>query len=92
MTSTETNKYIYNFTEGKKELKNLLGGKGANLGEMTNLGLNIPSGFTITTEACLEYFQHPEQIMAEIEPIVIKHLKELEKKTGKKFGDERNPL
>ena len=92
MTSTETNKFIYDFTEGKKELKNLLGGKGANLGEMTNLGLNIPSGFTITTEACLEYFQHPKQIMAEIEPIVIKHLKELEKKTGKKFGDERNPL
>jgi len=92
MTSTETNKFIYDFTEGKKELKNLLGGKGANLGEMTNLGLNIPSGFTITTEACLEYFQNPKQIMAEIEPIVIKHLKELEKKTGKKFGDERNPL
>ncbi len=92
MTSTETNKFIYDFTEGKKELKNLLGGKGANLGEMTNLGLNIPSGFTITTEVCLEYFQQPEQIMAEIEPIVIKHLKELEKKTGKKFGDERNPL
>ena len=92
MTSTETNKYIYDFTEGKKELKNLLGGKGANLGEMTNLGLNIPSGFTITTEVCLEYFQHPEQIMAEIEPIVIKHLKELEKTSGKKFGDERNPL
>ncbi len=92
MTSTETNKYIYDFIEGKKELKNLLGGKGANLGEMTNLGLNIPSGFTITTEVCLEYFQNPEQIMAEIEPIVIKHLKELEKKTGKKFGDERNPL
>ncbi|MFX0017169.1 MAG: pyruvate, phosphate dikinase [Promethearchaeota archaeon] len=92
MTATETNKYIYNFTEGKKELKNLLGGKGANLGEMTNLGLNIPSGFTITTEACLKYFQNPEQIMAEIEPIVIRHLKELEKKTGKKFGDERNPL
>jgi pyruvate,orthophosphate dikinase len=92
MTSTETNKYIYDFTEGKKELKNLLGGKGANLGEMTNLGLNIPPGFTITTEACLEYFQHPEQIMAEIEPIVIKHLKELEKKTGKEFGDKRNPL
>lgn len=92
MTSTETNKYIYDFTEGKKELKNLLGGKGANLGEMTNLGLNIPSGFTITTEACLEYFRHPELIMAEIEPIVIEHLKELEKKTGKKFGDQRNPL
>ncbi|MFX0180464.1 MAG: pyruvate, phosphate dikinase [Candidatus Hodarchaeota archaeon] len=92
MTSTETNKYIYDFIEGKKELKNLLGGKGANLGEMTNLGLNIPSGFTITTEACLEYFQHPEQIMAEIEPIVIEHLKELEKKTVKKFGDKQNPL
>ena len=51
MTTTETSKYIYDFKEGKKELKNLLGGKGANLGEMTNLGLNVPPGFTITTEA-----------------------------------------
>ncbi|MFX1498495.1 MAG: pyruvate, phosphate dikinase [Promethearchaeota archaeon] len=92
MTATETNKYVYNFSEGKKELKNLLGGKGANLGEMTNLGLNIPPGFTITTEACLLYFQNPDKIMAKIEPLVIEHLKELENKTGKKFGDTRNPL
>lgn len=92
MTTTETKKYVYNFSEGKKELKNLLGGKGANLGEMTNLGLNIPPGFTITTEACLLYFQNPDKIMAEIEPLVIEHLKELEKKTGKKFGDMKTPL
>ncbi|MFX1235854.1 MAG: PEP/pyruvate-binding domain-containing protein, partial [Promethearchaeota archaeon] len=92
MTTTETNKYVYNFTEGKKELKNLLGGKGANLGEMTNLGLNIPPGFTITTEACLLYFQNPKKIMTDIEPLVIEKLKELEKITGKKFGDKHNPL
>jgi len=92
MTATETNKYVYKFNEGKKELKNLLGGKGANLGEMTNLGLNIPPGFTITTEACLIYFQNPDKIMNKIEPLVIEHLKELENKTGKKFGDTRNPL
>ncbi len=66
MTSTDTPKYIYDFSEGRKELKNLLGGKGANLGEMTHLGLNIPPGFTITTEACLLYFKDTEKIMARI--------------------------
>ncbi|NHJ20032.1 MAG: pyruvate, phosphate dikinase [Candidatus Lokiarchaeota archaeon] len=92
MTTTETSKYIYDFKEGKKELKNLLGGKGANLGEMTNLGLNVPPGFTITTEACLLYFKDPKKIMAQIEPMVHDHLKKLEKKTGKIFGDIKNPL
>ncbi|MBY9016967.1 MAG: pyruvate, phosphate dikinase [Candidatus Lokiarchaeota archaeon] len=92
MTSTDTPKYIYDFSEGRKELKNLLGGKGANLGEMTNLGLNIPPGFTITTEACLLYFKDPEKIMAQIKPMVLGHLKSLEKATGKIFGDKNNPL
>ena len=92
MTSTETPKYIYDFSEGRKELKNLLGGKGANLGEMTNLGLNIPPGFTITTEACLIYFKDPEKLMTKIEPMVLEHLKKLEKDTGKIFGDTKNPL
>jgi pyruvate,orthophosphate dikinase len=92
MTSTDTPKYIYDFSEGRKELKNLLGGKGANLGEMTHLGLNIPPGFTITTEACLIYFEDPEKLMAIIEPMVLDHLKKLEKDTGKIFGDKNNPL
>ena len=92
MTSNDTPKYVYDFSEGRKELKNLLGGKGANLGEMTNLGLNIPPGFTITTEACLLYFNDPEKIMTQIKPMVLEHLKSLEKATGKNFGDEKNPL
>ncbi len=92
MTTTEKPKYVYDFSEGRKELKNLLGGKGANLGEMTHLGLNIPPGFTLTTEACLQYFKSPEKLMAEIEPIVIKHLKKLEEKIGKKLRDVKNPL
>jgi pyruvate,orthophosphate dikinase len=92
MTSTDNPKYVYDFSEGRKELKNLLGGKGANLGEMTNLGLNIPPGFTITTEACLLYFKDPEKIMAQIKPVVLEHLKSLEKTTGKIFGDKNNPL
>ncbi|MFX0057864.1 MAG: pyruvate, phosphate dikinase [Candidatus Hodarchaeota archaeon] len=92
MVATESNKFVYSFSEGNKELKNLLGGKGANLGEMTKLGLNIPPGFTITTEACLLYFKNPQKLMKEIKPKVLEHLKELEKLTGKKFGDKHNPL
>ncbi|MEJ2251053.1 MAG: PEP/pyruvate-binding domain-containing protein [Candidatus Lokiarchaeota archaeon] len=92
MTTTEGNKYIYDFEEGSKELKPLLGGKGANLGEMTNLGLNIPPGFTITTEACLQYFDNPKGVMKELRPKVLEYLKDLERTTGKKFGDEKNPL
>ena len=61
MTTIEKKKYVYDFSEGRKELKNLLGGKGANLGEMSNLGLNVPPGFTITTEACLLYFDNPKK-------------------------------
>ncbi|MEE9378584.1 MAG: pyruvate, phosphate dikinase [Candidatus Lokiarchaeia archaeon] len=92
MTSTENKKFIYDFREGNKDQKNLLGGKGANLAEMTNLGLNIPPGFTITTEACLLYFGNPEKIMKELKPSVIDYLKALEENTGKKFGDNKNPL
>jgi len=92
MTTTENKKFVYDFKEGNKDLKNLLGGKGANLAEMTKLGLSIPPGFTITTEACLLYFGNPEKVMKDIEPFVLEHLKELEKKTGKKFGDTNNPL
>ncbi len=85
-------KLVYNFDEGGKELKNLLGGKGANLAEMTKLNLNIPQGFIITTEACLTYFKDPENLMAEIRPIVLDRLKRLEGITKKKFGDLQNPL
>ncbi|MHA2393027.1 MAG: pyruvate, phosphate dikinase [Promethearchaeota archaeon] len=92
MTTSEKEKYIYDFNEGNKDLKSLLGGKGANLAEMTNLGLNIPPGFTITTEACLLYFRKPEEVMEKIRPGVMKNLKTLEEKTGKKFGDIQNPL
>ena len=92
MTTTENKKFIYDFSEGNKNLKNLLGGKGANLAEMTNLGLNIPPGFTITTETCLRYFIKPKDVMEEIKPKVNEHLKFLEEKTGKKFGDIKNPL
>ncbi len=92
MTSIENTKFIYDFHEGNKDLKSLLGGKGANLAEMTKLGLNIPPGFTITTEACLLYFRDPEEVMEKIRPNVMNHLKDLEIKTGKKFGDIHNPL
>jgi len=85
-------KYVYAFEEGNKDLKNLLGGKGANLAEMTNLGLNIPPGFTITCEACLEYFDDPEALMNKIRPKVIEYLRDLEAKTGKRFSDINNPL
>ncbi len=73
-------------------MKGLLGGKGANLGEMTGLGLKIPPGFTITTEACLQYFENPDKIMEEIKPGVLEKLKKLERETGKIFGDKKNPL
>jgi pyruvate,orthophosphate dikinase len=92
MSTTENKKYVYDFSEGNKNLKQLLGGKGANLAEMANLGLNVPPGFTITTEACLLYFETPDKLMAEIEPIVLEHLRKLEELTNKKFGDKTNPL
>lgn len=92
MSNTKTNKYIYDFNEGNKDMKNLLGGKGANLAEMTNLGLKIPPGFTLTTEACLIYFREANKLMEELKPNIIEHLKTLEINTGKKFGDDKNPL
>ncbi len=92
MTTSQNNKLIYEFKEGNKDLKNLLGGKGANLAEMTVLGLNIPQGFTITTDACLKYFEEPEETMKELRPQVLEKLKSLEAISGKTFGDESNPL
>lgn len=85
-------KFVYAFHEGNKDMKNLLGGKGANLAEMTNLGLPIPGGFTITTEACTDYYDNGKKISKEIEKEIFKALKELEKIQGKKFGDTKDPL
>ena len=84
-------KYIYMFEEGKAEMKDLLGGKGANLAEMTRIGLPVPPGFTITTEACLEFLDRQEQFLSGIWEDVTSAVRELEKKTGKNFGGE-NPL
>ena len=85
-------KFVYAFEEGKKEMKNLLGGKGANLAEMTNIGLPVPRGFTITTEACTQYYEDGSAISKEIEEEIFSKLVELENKTGKKMGDLSNPL
>lgn len=87
----ERKKYVYSFEEGDGKNKMLLGGKGANLCEMTQIGLNVPPGFTITTEACLAYLEHDE-LPKGCWDEVLKHMKELEKKTGKTFGGADNPL
>ncbi|WP_130805718.1 pyruvate, phosphate dikinase [Senegalia massiliensis] len=87
-----TNKYVYNFNEGKKEMKSLLGGKGANLAEMTNLDLPVPPGFTITTEACNRFYEENEKIWVELHEEIKKHLQDLEQRLGKSFSDEDNPL
>ena len=87
-----TNKYVYGFKEGKKEMKNLLGGKGANLAEMTNLGLPVPDGFIITTEACNRFYEENQKIWKELHEEIKIHLEELEKSLGKSFSDEKNPL
>jgi len=85
-------KYVYAFKEGNASMKNLLGGKGANLAEMTQLGLPIPQGFTVTTEACTEYYNCDKKISAEIEKQIFDAVAELEKIQGKKFGDNKDPL
>ncbi len=85
-------KWVYLFKEGKADMKNLLGGKGANLAEMTNLGLPIPQGFTVTTEACTDYYTQGKKISDEIQKQIFDALKELEAIQGKKFGDTEDPL
>ena len=85
-------KYVYLFSEGNANMRELLGGKGANLAEMTNLGLPIPQGFTVTTEACTRYYEDGEKIAPEIEEEIFASLTKLEEITGKKFGDAENPL
>ena len=85
-------KWVYLFREGNADMRNLLGGKGANLAEMTNLGLPIPPGFTVTTEACTDYYNHGRSISEEIQTQIFDGLALLEEKLGKKFGDTENPL
>lgn len=85
-------KYVYFFGEGDASMKMLLGGKGANLAEMTRIGLPVPPGFTITTEACAHYYKNNEQWPEGLEEEILKNLKQLEEKSGKKFGDPNNPL
>ena len=86
------NKWVYKFKEGSADMRNLLGGKGANLAEMTNLGLPIPQGFTVTTEACTDYYKQGETISDEIQEQIFKNLADLEELMGKKFGDTEDPL
>ena len=86
------NKWVYLFTEGNADMRNLLGGKGANLAEMTNLGLPVPQGFTITTEACTQYYEDGRKINDEIMGQIMEHITKMEEITGKKFGDKENPL
>ena len=85
-------KYVYLFSEGNKDMKNLLGGKGANLAEMTKLGLPVPQGFTITTEACTKYYEDGEKISEDIQKEIFENITKMEEITGKKFGDKENPL
>ncbi len=85
-------KYVYLFTEGNAGMRELLGGKGANLAEMTNIGLPVPQGFTITTEACTKYYEDGKQINPEIQAEIMEYIEKMETITGKKFGDHENPL
>ena len=85
-------KYVYLFTEGNADMRELLGGKGANLAEMTNIGLPVPQGFTVSTEACTQYYEDGREINDEIMAQIEDHIVKLEEITGKKFGDKENPL
>ena len=85
-------KYVYLFTEGNAKMRELLGGKGANLAEMTNIGLPVPQGFTISTEACTKYYEDGKKINPEIQAQIMEYIEKMEKITGKKFGDLENPL
>ena len=87
-----SHKYVYLFTEGNGSMRELLGGKGANLAEMTNIGLPVPQGFTISTEACTKYYEDGRMINDDIQAQIMEHVAKLETITGKKFGDKENPL
>ena len=85
-------KYVYFFNEGNGKMRELLGGKGANLAEMTNLGMPVPYGFTVSTEACTRYYDDGRKIGEDIQEQIYEKLGTLEEKSGKKFGDPVNPL
>ena len=85
-------KWVYLFKEGNADMRNLLGGKGANLAEMTGLGLPIPQGFTVTTEACTDYYNSGKKITDEIQTQIFEAMSWLEKENGRTFGDTENPL
>ena len=85
-------KWVYLFKEGNANMRELLGGKGANLAEMTNIGLPVPQGFTITTEACTQYYEDGREINSEIQEQINEYIEKMEEITGKKFGDKENPL
>ena len=85
-------KYVYTFIEGNASMRNLLGGKGANLAEMTGLGLPVPRGFTISTEACASYYANGKKIVSDLEDEIFDTLAKMEEKIGKSFGDPTNPL
>ena len=85
-------KYVYLFKEGDASMRELLGGKGANLAEMTNIGLPVPQGFTISTEACTKYYEDGRKINDEIQAEIMANIAKMEEITGKKFGDLENPL
>ena len=85
-------KYVYMFSEGNAKMRNLLGGKGANLAEMSNIGLPVPQGFTITTEACTRYYEDGKKIDDAIKAEIMESIVKMEEVNGKKFGDKENPL
>ncbi|MBQ7122712.1 MAG: pyruvate, phosphate dikinase, partial [Clostridia bacterium] len=85
-------KYVYLFSEGNADMREILGGKGANLAEMTKIGLPVPQGFTISTEACTKYYEDGKKINDEIQAQIMEYIVKMEEITGKKFGDKENPL
>ncbi|MBQ3528845.1 MAG: pyruvate, phosphate dikinase, partial [Clostridia bacterium] len=85
-------KYVYLFSEGDASMRELLGGKGANLAEMTKIGLPVPQGFTVTTEACTQYYEDGRKINDDIQAQIMEYIVKMEEVTGKKFGDKENPL
>src|SRR3954454_6820284 len=85
-------KFVFDFSEGGKDEKDLLGGKGANLADMTRMGLPVPPGFTVTTEACAQYYQNGQKLPSGLMNEVKKHLGKVERATKKRFGDPKNPL
>ena len=87
-----SHKFVYLFSEGNKDMRELLGGKGANLAEMTGLGLPVPQGFTISTEACTQYYEDGRKINDDIQAQIMEYIVKMEDITGKKFGDKENPL